>query len=316
MGDIQGIRIPKLKGTSNWDIWALRAEALLIEKGYFEALSPFRAAPTVEEYGERYPQELQVYTTQLAQYELNTRKAAALIRLSLEDGPLVQTKGLVTIGDLWQRLKTLYEPSGFSAEYLICKQLFSTTLKGCQGSIETYLNQIKRLTDDLQVRGLGLPNKVIASYTLSNLSGEYETIVAALSQYYRAGNDINIADLSSYILDEGRRIRGNQGPKRLEEDTAMAMAARGIEFTPKSQSNRPTRPICTHCRKKGHREEGCWKKHPQLAPKGKNRAIEDPKEHVYLAEEAIALPTFATGPGEWYLDSGATRHISAYREAF
>lgn len=34
------IKIPKLKGADNWDIWHLRMESLLIEKGYYDIMHP------------------------------------------------------------------------------------------------------------------------------------------------------------------------------------------------------------------------------------------------------------------------------------
>ena len=54
--------------------------------------------------------------------------------------------------------------------------------------MEGYLTKVKRLTDDLAARRLTIPNKVIAAYTLNNLTPEYEHIVAIISQSYRASD--------------------------------------------------------------------------------------------------------------------------------
>jgi len=54
---------------------------------------------------------------------MKSHKAAALIRLAVEDGPLIQIKGLKDAIDIWDRLKELYEPKGFSSEFLLCKEL-------------------------------------------------------------------------------------------------------------------------------------------------------------------------------------------------
>jgi hypothetical protein len=99
---------------------------------------------------------------------------------------------------LWLKLKALYELKGFSSEFLICKKLFETTLSRLGNSIENYLNQIKRLTDDLAARNLVISNKVIAAWTLNNLTSDYENTVAMISQSIRTSQvEINLDDLFS-----------------------------------------------------------------------------------------------------------------------
>ena len=78
-------------------------------------------------------------------------------------------------------MKILYEPKGFSSEFLLCKQLFETTLVKTGNSVENYINRIKRLTDDLSAQDLKIPIKVIAVWTLNNLTPEFESTVAMIS---------------------------------------------------------------------------------------------------------------------------------------
>ena len=56
--DSSSYRFPKLKGLSNWEIWVLRATAVLIQKGYGEAIRPLnRSRPTEPSY--KNPLELE-----------------------------------------------------------------------------------------------------------------------------------------------------------------------------------------------------------------------------------------------------------------
>ena len=77
-----GIKIPKLKGSSNYDIWAIRSKAFLIEKGYYEVLTANKEARNTPKY-----------------YQ-DSVKATALIRLTLEDSPLVQTQFIEDANEL------------------------------------------------------------------------------------------------------------------------------------------------------------------------------------------------------------------------
>ena len=108
-------------------------------------------------------------------------KAAAIIRLYLEDGPLVQVKKIESSIEVWDRLKALYKPKGFSSEFLVYRELFNISLANLGYSIESYLTRIKRLTDELATRGLTIPNKVIAAYALNNLTPKYENTIAIIS---------------------------------------------------------------------------------------------------------------------------------------
>ena len=94
--------------------------------------------------------------------------------------------------------------------------------------------------------------------------------------------------------------------------------------TPKNAQNKPK---CAHCKKIGHTAEKCWKKHPHLMPKKAKKdqnADKQPEptlltqEEGQLAEnEEIALLTMKLhDENTWILDSGATRHICAYRSLF
>ena len=63
------LKIPKLQGSANWDIWALQMEAVLIEKGYYDVMTSSAIVSP--------------------ENELLAKKAISIIRLSLGDGPLL-----------------------------------------------------------------------------------------------------------------------------------------------------------------------------------------------------------------------------------
>lgn len=298
--------IPKLEGSSNYDIWAIRMRALLTEKGYGKCLDP------------------EIIDTPLEEQD----KATALIRLALKDGPLLQTKIEEDPLALWNRLKTLYEPKGFSSEFLICKELFRTTLANTGKNIESYLNKIKRLTDDLAARNLAIPNKVIAAYVLNNLTPEYEHTVAIISQAFRQNVDreIDLDVLFSQLLDETRRLTSTRG------STGDALA-----FPSYSESKGEL--VCSYCGLNNHKVEKCFKKHPEIKKKGykpKPNKLDKAKKPKGQGDNSVSLNSttkpeettaitpsfskeialFANNSTTWILDSGASRHICSNRALF
>src|SRR5436305_13111488 len=127
--------------------------------------------------------------------------------------------------------------------------------------IEEYLNQIKRLTDDLSARNLTIPNKVIAAWILNNLSSEYENTVAIISQSIRTkqaaakstpatpktgesstsdDTDINLDDLFAELIDESRRLRS------IHVKTALNAKANSGGAKPNKDKPKQTKRVYGH----------------------------------------------------------------------
>ena len=58
-------------------------------------------------------------------------------------------------------------------------------------------------------KGLPIPAKVIAAYTLSNLTPKYESTMAIISQTIRttSGAEIDLLQLFGHLVDESRWLR-------------------------------------------------------------------------------------------------------------
>jgi hypothetical protein len=80
-------RVPKLKGSSNYDIWALRLESILIKEDCTEIMQIDPINLSLSNYTAEELQRLKYLES----------KALSIIRLALEDGPLLQTKELKSL---------------------------------------------------------------------------------------------------------------------------------------------------------------------------------------------------------------------------
>lgn len=241
---------------------------------------------------------------------------ASALRLYLDDGPLLQTKSERLTIDLWNSLRAHYETRGFSSEFLIIKEFFATSLANCNNQMESYLYKIKRLTDELYARNIPLPHKVIVGYVLSNLGPEWDSTVAIISQSYRNMSDyeMNMVDLFGQLVDEANRR------KSLIQTSESAMIATKPKPKPKK---------CSHCYKKNHTADKCFIKHPELK-RTNPRANQQPtktqndhsrhaqKEQAYITNESTSEHCLSaiSSPTIWHLDSGATSHISGYKDLF
>lgn len=313
------LKIQKLAGSSNWDLWSIRMQAVLTEKGYLDIMIN---EPTVNNLAD-------------PQYISLTAKATAYIRLALADGPLLQTRSITNPYYLWGALKNLYETKGFSSEFLICKDLLNTKLSNTQSGIEDYLAKIKRLTDDLRAKNIILPDRFIAAYILNNLTKDYEGIVAIITQSIRSQNLINLEDISAQLIDESKRLKSkNISINKIQSSEDMDITLYTKNSTKNDSKNKhKSHKKCNYCGKKGHTEEECYSKHPELKKsnnKTNNSSNNSSKTDISnstSSESEIGLVTIldnsvnstfknSSKRVEWVLDSGASIHIASKESYF
>ena len=176
-------KIPKLKGSSNYNIQSIKIEALLTKESYLEVIAHNLSS-------------LSKATRVLLQDK--AIKATSFIKLALEDRPLLQVRYISNSYLLQQMLKNLYKAKGFSSKFLISKELINTTINSYKGNLELYINNFKRLANSLEAKEISLPNKFLVALLLNNLNKDYEYIVTIITQTIRIDN--NSVDLDTIIL--------------------------------------------------------------------------------------------------------------------
>src|SRR5438552_3443481 len=75
---------------------------------------------------------------------------------------------------------------------------------------------------------------------------------------------------------------------------------------------------CKHCSKRGHKEDQCWIKHPELKPEKsrKDERAERPRYSLMATTTSVITPKRESGPQIWFTDSGALDHFSPHRDLF
>ena len=286
------LSIPRLLGQSNYEIWSLRMESILIEKGLGDAIIDATTP-------------IAITLTEEQKYDLlaKANKSLALIRLAIADGPLLQIRNIKTPLEAWNTLRNLYSPKGFSSEFLLLKELFTTTLSNT-GTMEEYLNTIKRISDNLISKGLELPTKLILAWVLNNLTPEYENFTSIITQNLRVSSTIDLEQLYANLIDESRRLEA-------KEDNYSLLTKRRTTIIKKNTKGNFIKK-CTYCSKLGHLEDTCFKKYLNK----KEDFIKSKSDEITLATTALPSTRLSTITGHWVLDSGATSHICYNKDYF
>ena len=266
-------QIEPLTGEKNYELWSIRMEALLAREGLAQYIK-------VQDFG----YTAVVENGPLIEPDQSAIKSVSLIKLNCFDGPLLQVRHISKPYEVWKALENLYSPKGFSSEFLLCKELFDTTLEKSNNKMELYLNQIKRLYDQLTAKNVIIPEKVIFAWVLNNLSSNYETLITTITQSIRVNgaDSFKLEELFSNLIDESKRLKS----KDSDAIALFTKTKKAKEYKPYNQnkvqkhSKNKSELKCEHCHKKGHKIDKCWVKNPHLHPKKKEK--EDINEEIAM----------------------------------
>ncbi|KAI9686313.1 MAG: hypothetical protein M1812_008598, partial [Candelaria pacifica] len=169
-------------------------------------------------------------------------------------------------------------------------ELFNTTLAG--NKMENYLNQVKRLYDELMAKDVIIPEKVIFAWVLNNLTPQYETLITTITQSIRVNGSksISLSELFANLIDESKRVKYRDSEN---DKTALFTSAKN-RYKDYQKGNKVEKPkrqkeTCSYCKRGVHHIDKCWFKHPELRPSTKPKKDSSPEESEVEKDAEMAM---------------------------
>ena len=352
-------KIPKLKGSDNFDIWAIRIENILIKENFYNFIlddytTPENTESIILESQSANPNEERLDI--LSRTRISANKATSIIKLSLEDGPLLQTRFISNPYILWVTLKNLYSAQGFSSEFILSKELINTTINTFKGDLEKFLNKFKNIINNLESKNIILPNNFIAALLLNNLNKDYEYIVTIITQTIRINNsEVNVDAIIAQLLDESRRLNSikksnninnsniynynyksnynksnynhhnnnSNKNKNYTNDIEMALQSKDYKSSKSNNNYNKSKKICNYCKKEGHLESNCFSKQNKSKNLYNTKSIKNIKSinttsniNNYKTILYTKNSNNKVNTIDFVLDSGASIHTSYIKDLF
>ena len=189
--------IQPFKKAENYEMWSLRIRALLAENVLISHV-------TIS----NYDIETIVENEQSVLLSKETEKAKSIILLNLVDGSLVQIQHIEKLYDIWKALRNLYVSKRFSNDFYLYKEFFNTTLKFCESKMKYYINNFKRISDQLYAKNIKLFDKVIFAWVFDNLIEKYQDFVTIIIQIIKVNDDkaLNLTQFFVNLVDESKLV--------------------------------------------------------------------------------------------------------------
>lgn len=276
--------IQKLKGRENYDEWAFAAENFLV-------LDDLKGC-------------LQGTETDVGK----DAKAKAKLILTIDASLYVHIKDAKTSKELWDKLKSLFDDSGFARRISLLRTLISTRLDNCD-SMSSYVSQLVDTAQKLRGTGFKIDEEWVGSLLLAGLPEKFSPMIMAIEH---SGIPITTDSIKSKLLD-------------MEDEVGKAGSAFGVKTG--WQSNRTTEyrtkryggstggtstvPVrsdirCYRCKQPGHFKNKC----PNAASSENKRGPSKQTSFSNAFSAAFLNGKFSNN--DWYVDSGASVHLTAH----
>lgn len=244
-------------------------------------------------------------------------KAQATIGLTLSDEMLANTREVETTKQMWKKICDIFERHTLLNKLAARRKFYTATLEEGE-SILQYANRLRQLAAILKSMNVDIDESEMAMAMLNGLPEAYDPLISAIDAIHGEDEKLKFDYVKSRIIQEEQRIntRTSQAAAKTE---AAALAALAPATTP-----RAPRPRCSFCKKKGHTEDKCWKKHPHLNPHTKNTAAivagsaadNEPPILLIAKHEDYTAQVKDNPDIDWIVDSGCSSHMTHDKTVF
>lgn len=267
--------VPKLTGRGNYNEWSFAAENFLIIDGLKACIDGTEADTT------------------------KINQARAKLILTIDTKLYIHIKETKTAQDLWKKLKDMFDDNGFARKISLLRLLISTRLEDAD-SMAAYVNRIVDTAQRLDGTGFKVSDEWIGSLLLAGLPDKYSPMIMAIEH---SGIAITADSIKTKLLDmvdddkAGNAFIGKFNYTRKfgsksgkGGDTGGNSGSNGQRI---STSKTDKEVQCYRCKKMGHYKSNC------------------PNTGRKTAFSAIFLNGNQFTTDQWYIDSGASVHLTA-----
>ncbi|CAH2087716.1 unnamed protein product [Euphydryas editha] len=294
------VNVPKLKGRENYNEWTFAAENFLILEDKLHCIK--------------------LETGKLIEAADDARTKAKLI-MTIDSALYVHIKDVKTSLELWNKLKALFDDSGFTRRIFLLRNLISIRLENCV-SMQSYVTQIVETGQKLSGTGFNISDEWIGSLLLAGLTEKYSPMIMAIEH---SGIQITTDAIRTKLLDmaetevsgqtdnvNGAFASSTQKWQHKKNNKSSMTKAQRYQSNERNATKTnvnggagvKSHVKCYRCKQPGHYKNQC--------PNNDNSNI-NAKETQRKQSNAFSA-VFVNGKFnkcDWYIDSGASMHLTA-----
>lgn len=302
--DNELVRIEKLKGVDNWGMWKFQVRILIQASDAFEVVTGEHMKPVLAQNADA-PARTE-YEKKAKVWKKLDNIAQKIIVTTVAEQPLLHILNCQSSKEMWDKLNEIFENKSETSKHILQQQWY-TLNRDAADDIATHIAKIKDLAHRLSILGEPVSDSMIMTKILMTLPSSYQyfhTAWESTSQEQRT-----LSNLTARLTMEELRanVHDDQG------NSAFSMKSKQKHTAKGSHVERKTGKLpgkCYNCGKPGH-----WKRDCRSKPVNTKSSGDRGGAFVGQIVTATAL-TSGVHSEDWFLDSGASEHMSPARERF
>jgi hypothetical protein len=306
-----GLRVEdRLDGATNFGAWKERMILLLQENELWDIVENTTTHPVV----------VPTDATLLAAYTKKSIKAKRFILDAIKDHLIPHLTGKTHAYEMWESLTKLYQSTNENRKMVLREKLKSIKMTKAE-NVVTYLTRLTQVRDELGAVGEAIVDSDLVRTTLNGVSKQWAVFVEGIVAREKLPSWERLWD--DFVQEETRRgyVHGSSSTSHEEENVALATTSKK-KFRkgpkggqkPKGEGKKDMSKVkCFACHKFGHYVGQCpnkKKKQTTASTEVEEFSTKFDKEFSLIA----CLSSRTTTPDTWYIDSGASRHMTTVHE--
>lgn len=247
-------------------------------------------------------------------------KCYAMLLLSMDDLRRQALEVLDDPADIWAKAAEF--KGSPASEMVACGSELFTLRMSNDTSVEDYITKYEVLNRRLTTLGVAIPAPLLTALMLAHLNNNYKSVATTLEALATKDEPLNWERAKALLIAQASKRRAVEDDGGVK--TAMYTSGRGSVAG---------RKVCSVCGSLRHTKETCWKAHPEkrkewlesqikkasVAVKGRDSEPEE--EGAEGGEQTTSFAWMAAAPivskrSEWWVDCGASGHMSPFRDLF
>lgn len=272
--------LPKitLKGREDYESWKFAVEAQLEYEGLWNIVIGEETEPDANKK------------------LVLDKKARARLILQVDPVNYVHIQEEKTAEGVWNKLKNAFDDSGVQRRIGLLRILVSTKLEPCE-SMEDYVNKIIANAHKLRGAGMDINDEWVAALLLIGLSERYEPMIMAIEN---SGLPLSSDQIKTKLLQEVSNKNKGETSMYLKNNNSKIQS-----YTKKHEKSSAKTGKCFTCGKIGQYFRDCYSNRNNNGNKSQQGG---------RTEKNYSCNTMSHNKLDWYLDSGASAHMTSQRQ--